>query len=143
MSCGFTRCYEGDSDVHQWRLHSPTRDFHFLHLQMTRLVPLLLLATGKRWVWGSMSLLAVSQLVYLPLASSSGLSSCDFPRDLESLFCRKIFAPSSTLGSSYKKATFMLTTTPTDPFHSQCHSNGSRAQKSNRLGCRMDADCVR
>ena len=137
------RCYEGNSDVHQWRLHSPTRDFHFLHLQMSWPVPLLFLSTGKRWVWGSMSFLAVSQLVHLLLASSSGLSSNNFPRDLESLFCRKIFAPPSTLGSAYKKAPSMLITTPTDPFYSQCHSNWDRAQKTNRLGSRRDADCVR
>ena len=103
-SCGFMRYNEGDSDVHQWRLHSPTRDFHFLHLQMTWPVRLLFLAIGKGWVWGSMSLLAVSKLVHLPLASSSGLSSSNFPRHLESLFCRKIFAPPSTLGSAYKES---------------------------------------
>ena len=46
-SCGFTYRYEGKGDVHQWRQHSLTRDFHFLHLQMTRPVPLPFLTHGR------------------------------------------------------------------------------------------------
>jgi len=37
----------GKGDVHQWRQHSLTRDFHFLHLQMTMPVPLLFLTRGR------------------------------------------------------------------------------------------------
>jgi hypothetical protein len=39
--------YEGKGDVHRWRQHSPTRDFHFLRLQMTMPVPLLFLTRGR------------------------------------------------------------------------------------------------
>src|SRR6266850_6390350 len=44
----------------------------------------------------------VTKFAHLLLASSSGFSSRSFPRDLESLFCRKILAPPSTLSSAYE-----------------------------------------
>ena len=105
-SGGFTDCYEGNGDVHQSRQHSQTRDFHFLHLQMTWLVLLLFLthqgSVGLGRSYQPCSPREVTKLAHLLLASSSGFSSYSFPRYLESLFCRKFLAPPSTLSSAYE-----------------------------------------
>ena len=51
-----------------------------------------------------MSLSVISQLIHILLDSSSGFNTTNFSRDLESLFCRKVFAPPSTLSSSYENS---------------------------------------
>jgi hypothetical protein len=110
-SGGFTHYYEGSRDVHQWRQHSQTRDFHFLHLQMTWLVPLLFLthqgSVGLE-VLSACSPREATKFAHLLLDSSNGCSSRSFPRDLESLFCRKILAPPSALSSAYEDSRLWL-----------------------------------